>query len=714
MVSNPSNRIKTEAINGVILRLLGLKPGVELDYQTYHDILKKKLAIARLAGKQLPEDEDILLRQELKRVRKEKDKGIRFKIKELKSKSASSSNINIGGRPSSSGFGGNYTKSGAIVKAQSAKIIPKGSILVNVNDLSEKKEGFSSIKKTLESILKTLSSKFKFDQKQSDQERKDKESEKRTKRESGLEGFKKGISGVVSLTKKMLSPFQSIIDKIWRFIFFTLLGRAFTKFMDWMGNKENKKKFDAFVEFLSDHWPALAGIYILFGTSFRKLIRGLLKGATKMIVALAVNIPRIKKFITKNKKLVGLGLGFAALGSGYVSREVANIFGDKESPEDGLIPTKNPELDDAKKSVDQIKTSQVPTLNQGGLIPGFNFGGLIPTFGMGGFNPFGGMDFQSGVPISGAGQDNTLIAAKTGEAILTERDQQDLSQRYVERTTGEPLNIPQYLSGRKPGSVSLGNLRFPGFGGGFFKGGVVPKFNLGGIVGGGGRGLGPGYSEPSPKVNFGYFKNKVGNSLNNIFSRKYSPSSSINQSKRYNNRSNYYLKNLKSMYGNTSKYRNSTNRGLLSKLMFPKNIGRVEENEGVNIPGATADRQMFSILGGGRAALQPGETVITKLASERYGYRNLAAINSLDPNSEARKQGVRPIKISNNVNLSIPQPYKTGMGGMMTLPPIDLGASGGSRPRASGYAGGSSIPVFSAVSPVSDRDKNAKMYYGLG
>ena len=81
MVSNPGNKVKTEAINGVILRLLGLNPGVELDYQTYNDIIKKKLVISNIAGGSLPREEEEILREELKRVRRVKDKGLRFKIK---------------------------------------------------------------------------------------------------------------------------------------------------------------------------------------------------------------------------------------------------------------------------------------------------------------------------------------------------------------------------------------------------------------------------------------------------------------------------------------------------------------------------------------------------------------------------------------------------------------------------------------------------------
>lgn len=477
MVKNPGNKVKSESIDEVILRLLGLKPGVEIDYQTYYDIIKKKLALGRLSGKELPREEDELLREEFKRVRSLKDKGIRFKVKKarVKKSKASPTNLNQKQLP----VGGS-----AIAKYKKQAIIPKDLVPREVDEESKKdkkeKSNFSGIKKTLDSILKTLGSKFKFDQKQTDQDRKEKETEKRGKRESTLEGFKKGVAGIVATTKKMLDPFQAIIDRIWRFVFFTLLGRAFTKFMDWMSDKENQNKFNAFIEFLSDHWPALAGLYILFGTGFGKLVRGLLKGVTRMIVALAMSIPKIFGFIRKNKKLSFLALAAAPL----VSREIGNLFTDKPSPEAGLIPTINPDLDQAKQSTDQATNTKVPKLNFGGMIPKFNLGGMLPSFSKGAINPFGGMDLSAGVPISGAGQDDTLIAAKTGEAILTEKDQADLGQRYVDRTTGQPLNIPQYLAGRKPGSVAMGNLRFPGFGGRFFGGGVIPKFNAGGVVSG--------------------------------------------------------------------------------------------------------------------------------------------------------------------------------------------------------------------------------------
>ena len=89
-------------------------------------------------------------------------------------------------------------------------------------------------------------------------------------------------------------------------------------FLTCITQSHNQNKFNSFIEFLTDHWPALAGLYILFGTGFGKLVRGLLKGVTRMIVALAMSIPKIFGFIRKNKKLAFLALDAAPL----VSREI--------------------------------------------------------------------------------------------------------------------------------------------------------------------------------------------------------------------------------------------------------------------------------------------------------------------------------------------------------------------------------------------------------
>lgn len=772
----------TEKIDERILRLLGLENEFELSYGEYLRHLKEALSIIDLGKSKFSSEEAMLFQEEFKRIKKKK-KEDRFKLKVKKEKITA-------GKVATTKF---------LKPAKKTLALPSSQ----VNGEPGGAGGFVGIRKTLDSILSTLGSKFKFDQKQADKDRKEKETEKRGKRESSLEGFKKGVAGIVATTKKLLDPFQAIIDRIWKFIFFTLLGRAFTKFMEWMSDKGNQEKFNSFIEFLTDHWPALAGLYVLFGTSFGKLVRGLLKGATRMIVALAMNIPKIFGFIRKNKKLAFLALAAAPL----VSREIGNLFADKETKESGLIPTKNPELDQAKQSADQAANTKIPTLNFGGMVPKFNVGGMLPSFAM------GGMDFSGGIPITGAGQDDTLIAAKTGEAILTEKDQADLSQRYVDRNTGQPLNVPQYLAGRKPGSVNLGNLGFPGFGGGFFGGGMIQKFNNGGIIGGAmnlfsrPKGLSikgvqagfTGMAKEGFEAIMGGDKFRLGRWKPQILGRGAYSAPTMKGAQRYagasgslggkqtpggvvksivpgNSRRINFLepqaavkpatfdkgklladKLLQGAYANSplanklrmqlitgtaqnvgiglgrtlSRGAGLLNAPVISDMLFPEGTtaydqlsgpnayynapgyrgpkpmqrmggGLIKENTGMNVPGATADRQHIFA--------QPGEYVLPVDTVNRLGVpliEKLVAMTDSDSDAYLKRGSINMPKIT---------PYKTsgisGMGGVVTLPPItqsQLGYNGlGSGAR------GSKVPYFSASAPSNDRSINASIYGLMG
>ena len=426
MVSNPSNKVKTEAINEVILRLLGLNPGVELDYQTYFNIIKKKLAIGRLVGKELPIEEDELLREELKKVRAIKDKGLRFKVKTSKAKVSTGT--------AGPGVGGASPKTGAIVKAKAAKIVPQKIIPVNVKDVTEKKEekvgGFDQIKKTLNSILGVLASKFKFDKKQSDQERKEKETEKRGKREAGLEGFRKGISAISGAAKKMLAPFQSIIDRIWNFIFFTLLGRAFTQLMGWLGDPANKKKIQVLGRFLKDWWPTLLGAAILFFTPFGKFVRVTLKIVGSFAGKLVKLIPRIAKAVA------GLGRFAAAnpLATLITTTAVAGTIartGERErlkpeldkQRESAAATQKDPSSPWYKKLGGFFAQQELTTgQQQQGIVapvPGamFNRGGEVPKLSTG----YEGIDSTTGQKVSGFGPDTQMIIAQPGEVVMNKK-----------------------------------------------------------------------------------------------------------------------------------------------------------------------------------------------------------------------------------------------------------------------------------------------------
>ena len=124
-----------------------------------------------------------------------------------------------------------------------------------------------------------------------------------------------------------------------------------------------------------------------------------------------------------------------------------------------------------------------------------------------------------GSAITGAGGDNTLINASTGDAVLTSSDVQDIKKKYnVDigkniRNSGKPtsggpeqvavntretiltpedqkvlyekhgINIPKYLEGRKTKSVKTSSIK--PVKSSFSTGGVVGTYNFGGIISGG-------------------------------------------------------------------------------------------------------------------------------------------------------------------------------------------------------------------------------------
>jgi len=263
----------SEQIDERILRLLGLEDVFDLDYDTYLTLLKEAIIVSK---DKIPQEELALLANERKRVRGKKGRFKPRKEKITADKVATTKFL----RPS---------------KSKKTLALPPASI-----SRSDSSGDLSGILKPLQSIAQTLKSILKFNKKTNEESRKDKESEKRTKREEGLEGFRKGVSAVSSAAKKFIAPFQSIIDRIWRFIFFTLLGRAFTQLMEWLGDPKNKKKIESLGRFLKDWWPALAFAAGLFLTPFGGFIRSTIKLLRGFIPQILKIIPRLTAFAAAN------------------------------------------------------------------------------------------------------------------------------------------------------------------------------------------------------------------------------------------------------------------------------------------------------------------------------------------------------------------------------------------------------------------------------
>jgi hypothetical protein len=388
----------SEQIDERILRLLGLEDVFDLDYDTYLTELKEAIVKGSFGNTKLPDEELAMLANERKRIRGKKG---RFKPKSQKITADKVSSIKL------------------------LKGTKKTALIPSAVNKESKIETSSEILKPLESISNTLLSLLRLKKKTGEEERKGKERDKRTKKEEGLEGFKKGISAVAGAAKKMLAPFQSIIDRIWKFIFFTLLGRAFTQLMNWLGDPANKKKIDVLGRFLKDWWPALAFAAGLFLTPFGAFIRttiGMLKGFVPRMAGIA-------KIIAANPLLFGTTA--LAAGAGIAG---ASLEQSLKKLDDTLLQKKIQESKDkgkplSKQEIEKIKLEQLQKRIQdiqGTAIPGSALasGGVVPRFSGGGINfgtGYDGIDGNTGQKVSGFGPDTQAIIAQPGEIVINKK-----------------------------------------------------------------------------------------------------------------------------------------------------------------------------------------------------------------------------------------------------------------------------------------------------
>ena len=244
----------SEDVDERVLRILGLDEVFDIDYGTYLTLLREKLAEARMVDRKISTEESMLLTDEFKRVRGNVG---RFRIRRKK---ITSENLGVTGpiRVSTEKF---YLTSKAVIPQPATPV-------------TESSEDIKDISEAIDKILKSLTDQNKLTKKKADEERKSDEQRRRTKRESELE---KPIQKAAALVKKIVAPFQSILDRIMRFIQFTLLGYFVDKVLKWFADPENARKIKVLGRFLKDWWPALLTAYGLFATPFGLFVRSTLE-----------------------------------------------------------------------------------------------------------------------------------------------------------------------------------------------------------------------------------------------------------------------------------------------------------------------------------------------------------------------------------------------------------------------------------------------------
>ncbi len=448
----PNNPTK-ELIDERIVRLLGLSYEFELDYQTYSFYLKEKLVEVTSSRKKIPPEEFDLIKNEFKRVRGKTGR-FTFKVKKNRINANNVSNLN------------NFSKKNKILLpgTQVSKDQAKQSVVgEGILDIVK------SIGKTVTSIHKTLLTQSNLSKKEFESDRKNTERILRTSREDKLEERE---NGVVETAKKILAPFQSIFDRIIRFLVFTILGRAFKVFMDWAGDPKNKGKLTTIGKFLKDWWPALLGAWFLFATPLGAFTRTIIGTIAKLSFHLAkFAIPKLIKFAVANPIAAKAVAAAAVIGGGaYLANQVTGQ--QKAAP----IQAQN------KAKVQTGKTTEVRGTDTGidkspsvgdmgpttpfGLLQGVNTGGIIKPLIQGvsgGGSVFSGVvDKDTGETVSGAGSDTQFLPIEGGGGAVLQRGESVLQvgarERMIRQAGVDPLAYNIGSNANKPRSINPRNL----------------------------------------------------------------------------------------------------------------------------------------------------------------------------------------------------------------------------------------------------------------
>ena len=401
-----------ESIDERIVNILGLGQVFDIDYATYLTLLKEKLVQVSMGGGSLAREEQMLLQDEFKRV---KGKVGRFKINRR--------TANVGAISGSTPLKVSKDK----FFLTSSAVIPENPGVAKVS------EDLKGIHELLDKILAEIKADNAEEKKQAELERRQKIRNRRVAREKLLEKSQQKVSRVVN---KLFTPVRGILDSIFRFLFFGLLGRSFQSFINWFSDPANKDKVDNMFRFLKDFWPAILGGLALFFTPLGGFVKGIVK-------LLAFFGPKLFGLVAKYPKIALATAGAAALLKAVTS----------QSP--------NPER------AEQGKTELDDTQEFGGMtgapisgdMLGFNQGGLIPVgsdklynvsnyFGRPIERAAGKITSTTGTKIKGAGPDTQLIAAQPGEFIISKNAVNTYGSQFFMNLNkeGGGTNIPNFVN----------------------------------------------------------------------------------------------------------------------------------------------------------------------------------------------------------------------------------------------------------------------------
>tara|TARA_B100001564_G_scaffold359394_1_gene381011 strand:+ start:11954 stop:13861 length:1908 start_codon:yes stop_codon:yes gene_type:complete len=474
---------------------------------------------------------------------------------------------------------------------------------------SVKKVDFNSIVSTLENInqstiaiLEILKKDFESEKGDDNKDKKNnaarqrrnKENSEREVRENNAE---KKVNLFTSIGKRMLAPVKSILDTIIDYVMNVFLGKVFVDILNWMGDPKNQRKLGNILRFLKDWWPAIIGSYILFGTSFGKFIRSITSLTVRAVAALIRGIANLNK-----KKLL--------LGAGNLLKSPAVVLGGGLIAGAAVSSALSSEMINSPSSDPESS----PGTNQ--FDDALDFGGFAADpIGAAFFN--GGMnnsdmlnmkmfDAEEGGVVRGKkGKDKNLGWLTDGEIVLTEKAR----DKAILETGRDPLEFNEDGSPNANKPKIKGNVYYAA------SGGVIGKdkyqFNYPSMMG---LNISPSFNMPkvdpiidipmrdtvmdaSTSTENDYSSNVVHNVLNTIINRTTDKNTfkTDNYFRDLLENNNYFNNTYSGDTFKTDKYFNSVSDTGNDR------INMIKEDTGIDIPGATIDRQQYTFN------VQPGE-----------------------------------------------------------------------------------------------------------
>ena len=317
-----------------------------------------------------------------------------------------------------------------------------GSSTSNVED------NISAITKSVSSIAEILSGRKKLLDNTAAYEKRKAEQEKRALAESKLE---KRFDGLKKVAEKVIAPVKSILDKIIDFFVTVFLGRVVYKLLEWFGDPQNAKKVNSIVRFLGDHWPKLLSLYLVFGTSFGRFAKGLLKAVlrgTFKLTALIFKLAAAKKIRGARKVAGFLGGGKGKLLANVIGTGVA--LGGTYAVTQGLKGDDEKPKSQAYKGGGYVKP-RFPAFSGGG----FNFKGMMGGASLGAmFGPLGmllggAMGGSSGFVSGEKGVDKVPAMLSDGEFVMSRGAVSKYGVDTLEamNAAGGGTNKPKIVSG---------------------------------------------------------------------------------------------------------------------------------------------------------------------------------------------------------------------------------------------------------------------------